>query len=320
MYGSAPTVVRGQTPMPFSADQLRYFVAVADEGQITRAAAKLHIAQPALSQAIAKLESHLGLKLLERHARGVTLTPAGVVFLEKARQTVIAEEDARRVAQALARPAQGVVEFGYLGVPPGVTNPSLVEAFKDAHPDVELRSRELTFPSLPTADWLAEVDVAICSRPAADPHVWVLPVSREPRVVVVSTRHPLAGRSELTVAEVLDETFIGFDPSVDPVWAGFWSLDDHRGGPCPHLTVEGAVNAKERFAMIAAGGAIAVVPGIHAAVMARVLRGVVAIPLRDADPAILSLVGREDRPNPLVEALRAIARKQAEDVDAPSAR
>ncbi len=306
--------------MPFSSDHLRYFVAVAEEGQITRAAARLHIAQPALSQAIAKLESQLGFTLLERHARGVTLTPAGAVFFEKAHQAVIAEEDAVRAARALARPAQAVIEFGYLGIPPGFTNPELVKAFADAHPDIELRSRELPFPSLPTAEWLAEVDVAICSRPAADPHVWVLPLSHEPRVAVVSSRHPLADRSELTVAEVLDETFIGFDPSVDPSWAGFWSLDDHRGGPCPHLTAEGAVNPKERFAMVAAGRAIATVPGIHAAVITRILRGVVAIPLRDADPAILSLVGREDRLNPLVEAVRALARNQAEDVDAPSLR
>ncbi len=302
--------------MSFSADQLRYFVVVADEGQITRAAAKLHIAQPALSQAIAKLESQVGFALFEREARGVTLTPDGSVFLEKARRTVIAEEDAVRAAQALARPAQGVIEFGYLGIPPSVTNPSLIEAFTEEHPGVELRSRELPFPSIPTAAWLADVDVAICSRPATDPQVWVVPLSREPRVVVVSTRHPLAGRSELTVADVLDATFIGFDPSVDPVWGGFWSLDDHRGEPCPHLTVEGAINAKERFAMIAAGRAIATVPAIHAALMTRVLRGVAAIPIRDADPAILSLVGREDRLNPMVEDLRALARKRAKNVHA----
>ena len=74
--------------MAFKRNQLLYFITVADEGQITLAAAKLHIAQPALSHAITALESELGLELFERHARGVTLTPAGRTFLEKARMAL----------------------------------------------------------------------------------------------------------------------------------------------------------------------------------------------------------------------------------------
>ncbi len=109
--------------MPFRPGQLHYFVTVAQEGQITRAARKLHIAQPALSQAIAQLETDLGLKLLERHARGVTLTEAGEKFLEKARVAVAADRDALQTAQSLARAQTGVIEFGFLGTPPGPCRP-----------------------------------------------------------------------------------------------------------------------------------------------------------------------------------------------------
>ena len=98
--------------MNFKRRQLDYFVTVADEGQITRAARKLQLAQPALSQAIAQLELDLGFKLLERHARGVTLTPAGEIFLVRARAAVAAWADAAATARSLARACSGTIEFG----------------------------------------------------------------------------------------------------------------------------------------------------------------------------------------------------------------
>jgi DNA-binding transcriptional LysR family regulator len=82
----------------FSQVQLRYFVTVAEEGQITRAARRLHIAQPALSQALAQLEAELDIVLFERHPRGVTLTPAGEAFLVKARAALAAEAETVQVA------------------------------------------------------------------------------------------------------------------------------------------------------------------------------------------------------------------------------
>ena len=146
--------------MEFRRGHLLYFVTVAEEGQITRAAKKLHLAQPALSQAIAQLESDLGLALLERHARGVSLTPAGAVFLEKARTAVAAWSDALSTAQSLARAHQGTIEFGFLGSPPGLDSPGPLEAFAAIHPKIELRYRELAFPTAPTSAWLAGVDLA----------------------------------------------------------------------------------------------------------------------------------------------------------------
>lgn len=298
-----PDQVRG-----FKRGHLLYFVTVAEEGQFTLAAQRLFIAQPALSQAIASLESDLGVQLLERHRRGVTLTPAGEVFLEKARAALAAEEDALLTTQSLVRADQRAILLGYLGLPPPLKNPDLIVAFTEAHPDIEISQHELPYPTLPTASWLREVDVAICSRPAADPNICFQPLRAEPRAVLAPKRHPLAQRRELTVAEVLDETFLGFHPSTDPAWAAFWGLDEYRGGPARHLIPE-ARNAQERFGMLATGRGIAVVPARHAAVVVEILRGVVAIPLTDADPANITLVAHKDRRNPLVEALFATARQ-----------
>lgn len=299
--------------MQFKRGQLRYFVTVAEEGQVTRAAAKLHMAQPALSHAILNLESQLGVQLLERHARGVTLTPAGEVFLEKARLAVDAEREVLRTAKALARAIEGTIVFGTVGLPPWLANPGLVEAFTEAHPSVEIRLKELPYPSIPAASWLAEVDVVISAALSPDPDVWVQPLQTEPRVVLVAKSQPLAERSELTVAEVLDETFLRRDPAVDPVWAGNWSLDEHRGGPPPNLAFERSPNLQGTLAAVASGLAITTSPAFQAAPIVNALSGVVAIPLRDARPMVLSLVGRKDRCNTLVTALREVARGLSED-------
>jgi DNA-binding transcriptional LysR family regulator len=302
--------------LPFKRGQLRYFVTVADEGQITRAAAKLHIAQSALSQAMAQLESELGVRLLERHARGVTLTAAGEMFLAKARLALAAAIDAAQTAQSLAQAAKGAVEVGFMGSPPTLHAPKLFAAFAGAHPDAQLSFRELTLPRAPTTSWLEDVDVAFCHPPAADPGVHVQAFRLEPRVVVAPRSHPLARRSELNVAEVLDETFLGFHPSVEPVWAGFWSLDDHRGEPPPHTTADTALTSTELVAIIASGRAVTTVPACQAATILNILPDVVAIPLRDAHPAVLALVWRDDNHNPLVEALVAFAGDVAEGTSA----
>ena len=89
---------------------------------MTRAAARLHVAQPALSQAISRLESDLGIQLFERHVRGVRLTSDGKTFLAKARLALDAEQDAAQTAQALARADRGEVEFGFVGHPPAWTH------------------------------------------------------------------------------------------------------------------------------------------------------------------------------------------------------
>jgi DNA-binding transcriptional LysR family regulator len=298
--------------MNFKRGHLLYFVTVAETGQITRAARKLNLAQPALSRAITQLESDLGFKLLERHARGVTLTPAGETFLVKARAAVSAWSDALATAQSMARVRRGTLEFGFVGVPPGLDSPALMETFAQDYPEIDVCYRELAFPSGLASSWLADVDLAVCHLPPDDPAVWVHALRREPRVVLASSRHRLAARRELSVAEVLDETFIGFDTSVDPGWAGFWSLDDHRGESPRRLTADRAANPHEVLAALMVRDAITTVPGAVAGLVPEFLAGVVTIPLRDATPATIALVGHEDRANPLVASLLEFARASAD--------
>jgi DNA-binding transcriptional LysR family regulator len=285
---------------------LRYFVTVAEEGQMTRAAGKLHVAQPALSQAIAQLESQFDVGLLERHARGVSLTPAGEAFFVKARAALAAVADADLAAQSHSRADGGRVEWGFSGWPPMVQAPELLAAFTAGNPGAQVSYRELSWPRGTTAAWLEPVDVALCFSPTPHPAVEMHPLRGESRVVLAADVHPLAQKDELTVAEVLDETFCGAPASLEPVRAGFWRLDDHRGGVGP--TVGEASNAQEMVAVIASGSAISTAPASSAPTFQSAVPGITAIPLRDAHPTVLSLVWHKVNPNPLVDAIVATAR------------
>jgi DNA-binding transcriptional LysR family regulator len=287
--------------------QLRYLVTVAEEGQMTRAASKLHLAQPALSQAIAQLESELGVELLHRNPRGVTPTEAGEAFLAKARTALEATEDAAQTARSFARAASGELRFGFLGLPPFDKAPHLFASFNDAHPQAQLSFHELGFPRASTASWLAGVVMAFFFSPNPDPVVEVQPLGTEPRVVIASKRHPLAQRSELKLKDVLDETFLGCDPSVEETWAGFWRLDDHRDGRPARVTSDRALSASEMAALVASGRAITTLASSSAALVPKVLADVVAIPLADANPAVLAVAWRRDHHNPLVEAFVSVA-------------
>jgi DNA-binding transcriptional LysR family regulator len=294
--------------MDFKRGQLRYFLTVAEEGQITRAASRLHIAQPALTHAIQQLESELGVELLERHARGVTLTPAGETFLPKARAAVAMEQEAALSAKSLLRSAEGILEIGFIGPPPTMAVPELLAAFAEQQPDAELSFRDLPFPCGDTASWMQEVDVALCPPPALGPEMRAQTLRTEPRTVVTQKSDPLAQRSELMVADLLDETFVSYHPDVQPKWAGAHTLDDHRGGPPQSLTVDHAMTGLQLLGIMTSGQGITTILFSDAQLIAQLLPKLVAIPVVDADPGVLSLVWRSDSQNPLVEAFGAVAR------------
>jgi DNA-binding transcriptional LysR family regulator len=295
----------------FSQVQLRYFVTVSEEGQITRAARRLHIAQPALSQALAQLETELDIVLFERHPRGVTLTPAGEAFLVKARAALAAEAETVQVALSLRRAANATIAVGFVGPPPAISTPELFAAFAKSNPEAKVSYQDLPFPRGSTSAWLADVDVAVCHRPSVEEGLGAQPLRVEPRAAVVHRDHPLAQRSELDVADVLDETFVGYHPEVQPEWAGFHSLDDHRGGPPGSLTDDAAQTSLQMLGIMSSPHAITTVPHADAKLAAQVLPDIVAIPLRDAAPAVVSLVWRRDTGNPLVDDLLAAAKRLA---------
>jgi len=263
---------------------------------VTRAAQRLQLAQPALSQAIARLESQVGVRLLERGPRGVTVTPAGEAFLEKAQATLAAVDEAKATARSWAREEEGRLHAGFMSLTPPMMAGDLISRFMAEHPDLSIEWRQLGYPTLEARAWLGDCDAAL---------IWFPPTAPGLATQAIRTSHPLADRVELRVADVLDETFPGVVEWCDPGWLGYWGLDAYRGGP-PRRTDDVAVTPEEVASIVASGRAITTVPEMVAVPFAHL--GIKAIPLVDAAPAVLTLVWPEAAATPLVAALVEIAR------------
>src|ERR1051325_3441842 len=121
---------------------LRYFVAIAEERSFPRAAERLWVAQPGLSSQIRRLESELGVRLFERHTRGVDLTDAGELFLERARAALAAADVARATGRDLESGGVGTVRLVLATETPAPVTPSLLAAFARSHPDIEVTAVE----------------------------------------------------------------------------------------------------------------------------------------------------------------------------------
>lgn len=270
---------------------------------MTRAARRLQLAQPALSQAIARLETQVGVRLLDRGPRGVTVTEAGRAFLQKAEATLAAAEDMNATARAWAREQQERLRAGFMSLTPPMMAGGLFPRFSAEHPEVTIEWRQLGYPTLDARAWLGDCDLALIWFAPSTPGLASQPIRTSPLVVAMAENHPLASRSELTVADVLDETFPGI-VGCEPGWLGHWGLDAYRGGPA-RRTDDIASTPEEVTWMIAAGRAITTVPEIVAVPYAHL--GIRAIPLVGAEPAPLTLVWPEGRAHHLIAELARIA-------------
>lgn len=178
---------------------LRYFVTVAEELHFGRAAERLGIVQPAVSQQVARLERELGVRLLDRTPRTVRLTEAGSRVLDAARDALAAAEKVRAVAHRLP----GTVR---IGTAPGLTGrlERGIDALRVHNPRLDVVLVDLPVAARLTAVRQGELDLALARGPVTAPGVRVLPAWSEPLHAVVSTRHPLAARDSVSPVDLAD--------------------------------------------------------------------------------------------------------------------
>jgi LysR family hydrogen peroxide-inducible transcriptional activator len=188
--------------------QLRYFVAVADEGNFSRAAAKVRVAQPSLSQQIRKLEAELGQPLFDRLPRSVVLTEAGRCLLEYARQILASIGDARRSVDELKGKIAGDVAVGAIPTIAPYVLPELVVTFQNHYPDVTLHIVEDVTAGITRRIEAGELDVALASTCQQSPTLRVELLGKEPLLALVPEGHPLAKQTVVSVDDLKSQRFL----------------------------------------------------------------------------------------------------------------
>jgi DNA-binding transcriptional LysR family regulator len=195
---------------------LRYFVAVAEELNFSRAAERLHMAQPPLSAAIRQLEQEIGTELLLRTTREVRLTEAGRTFLEGARRTLAELERARSETQRAAAGELGQLRVGFSWSARFETLPRIGRAFRISHPDVTLLTEEMWNARMLASLRSGAIDVAVSLCPELAGEFSYSTIRSEPVIALLSENHPLAGQEPLELGALAASGFLLFPRELAP--------------------------------------------------------------------------------------------------------
>jgi DNA-binding transcriptional LysR family regulator len=277
---------------------VRVFVALADTLHFRRAAEELHLSQPALSRQMQTLERELGVRLLDRDRRSVSLTPAGRQLLADALPLLASADAARRRVQRAARGSQHLV----VGFRAGIIPTPAIRAFNASYPDVSVDVRRLEWDDQEQAIQSGLVDVAYVRRPINAHGLRLTPLYTEPRLAALPAQHPLASRAQLTTAVIADQRHLHF---LEPVRNGV------------HTVVLRSVEEKLEF--VAAGHGIIVLP--LSATLHYTRPDIVYIPVIDAEPDEVLLATESSRRSKLVTGfINAAQELTAADSLVPSSR
>jgi DNA-binding transcriptional LysR family regulator len=303
--------------------RLRYFLAVAEERNVTRAAERLHVAQPALSRQVRQLEQELGVELLERGPQGVTPTEAGQLLMERGAALCEEADQLWRDVRGFAAGERGTLAFGYSTSTGYETAPALLAAYAGRHPGITLDTR-----LLPTSEIVAGVadrtlDAGLVRCPPPTPELVRTLVRLERQGVLLAADHPLAAPTPsadngvhdtgghdtgaltpLTVAQLATEQILLHPRPANPGHYDAVTAIFTRAGIQPRVLLR-ALSFDVAHTPVASGAAVAVVGESARAGLAA---GLVWRPLEGAPPVEVHLLTRGPAPRPAtVRLLRAAA-------------
>ncbi len=291
---------------PVELRHLRYFVAVAELLHFGRAAARLHIAQPPLSQQIRRLEHELGVPLFHRTNRRVALTDAGTAFLDEARRTLVQADRAIAITRKADRGELGRLVIGYMASAELSVFPKVLPVFRKRYPDVELDLQIL--PPREQFEQLraGRLHVGFVRLPAKDRHLMIVPIFKEPLVAVLPTRHPLGRRRSIALAALCDERLVLFPRHHAPGYYD-WLVNLCRRAGFNSEPVHESEKLHTMLSLVAMGRGVALMPKC---VTELGRKGVVCRPLRPRIPDTeLGLVFNPATRSQLVHAFAALTKE-----------
>ncbi|MGH8618432.1 MAG: LysR family transcriptional regulator [Burkholderiales bacterium] len=238
--------------------QLRYVIAVAEELSFTRAAARLHIAQPALTKQIRRVEDDLQVALFHRTTRAVQVTEAGAVFLERAKRLLGDLDELTRASQRASRGEVGRLVIGFIGTVAFHFFPRLLRDYRAAFPGVEVELVELQNRPLIDALRNERVDVAFMRPFFEDEDIASRQVLDERLLVAVPSGHRFAKRKALSIRELKNEPFVTANRRPAPSIYAFLMSICERAGFHPRV-VQAATDIQTVVGLVAAGMGVAIV-------------------------------------------------------------
>ncbi|MGY4711612.1 LysR substrate-binding domain-containing protein [Mycolicibacterium sp. CBM1] len=288
---------------------LRYFRAVAEESHFGRAAERLHIAQPPLSQQIRQLERELGVDLFTRTTRSVELTPAGRAYLQRV-ITILGEvdeagEQARRIRSGL----EGRLTIGCVGSATYSLLPRLVRTLRETLPGIEVSVRgEMLAPAQLAALQTGAIDLGLLRPPVGQPGIDTETIRRDRLLAALPAGHRLAAQNELSVGDLRDEDFIAHAGSGRSVMSSIVAAACADAGFVPTVRHE-VTETSTLVTLVAAGLGVAIVPAPTAALD---IAGVSYRPLTPAALGVDLLAAAASAPaNPLISKVIAVLRRLA---------
>jgi LysR family transcriptional regulator, benzoate and cis,cis-muconate-responsive activator of ben and cat genes len=233
---------------------LRYFVAIADEQHVGRAAARLHVSPSPLSRQLGELEQELGVKLLERVGRGIRTSDAGTAFAADARRILADVDRAVSKLGAAQRGEIGHLAIGFVESPSfAPLIPVVIGAFRRRHPAVTIELQPLALDELRASLRTRRIRAALTlSLVDPEPEVHSQLLFAEPVVLALPRSHPLADRNRLRAQDLHDQPFVwSARPERVPILDGLWALL-HARGVAPRVVVESRSTAT-RLSLVASG-------------------------------------------------------------------
>jgi DNA-binding transcriptional LysR family regulator len=289
-----------------SARALQQFIVLAEELHFGRAAARLHMSQPPLSQALARLEERLGVRLLDRAGKAVALTEGGRVFLDEARALLRQQEQAVLHTRAASAGQRGTVAMGFVGSVSYGLLPELLALYRREAPAITVQLHEMPSTDQREALDAGRIDLGIVRLPLADADgLRMQTIRRERMVAVLPKGHRLAQRRAIGLAELADETFMVFPPERVLSLHAKTLLACQAAGFSPRTGLT-AWQMPTMVSLVAAGQGVALLP---AQTMHMPHPGVRYRPLQDRNDHLaleIALAWREDRASPACRRIVAL--------------